>query len=187
MDNLIAGMRISGSFCFAIALFGAGGSATTRAAPAVAATPICKIENARYRQRFAPSITARFQDVDSGPDWPSRVALLIHVAKTNRSYWWLPWAGGSNGEQNLASTTDVTAPGWSAPSPDDGRQRPLGNVDYLAVNAAYDVLHDMPLRGGPAPAHFFIHDLREALWYRTPSEKRDDEARQFFDLVSCAS
>ena len=158
------------------------------AGPALGGVPAgtaCKIENARYQQRFAPSITARFQDVESGRDWPSKVALLIHIDSTNHSYWWLPWAGGSDGEQNLASTTDVTAPGWHPPSLDDG-PRPLGNVNYMAMNAAYDVLGSMPQRGGPAPAHFFIHDLREALWYRTPSDERDGDSHQFFDLVSCS-
>ena len=157
--------------------------------PSVKGSPAphtCKIENARYQQRFAPSITAKFRDVESGPDWPSKVALLIHIGKTNRSYWWLPWAGGTNGEQNLASTTDVTATGWKPPSPDGG-PRPFGDVNYLAMNAAYDVLSVMPQRGGPAPAHFFIHDLGEALWYRTPPDKRDSNAHQFFDLVSCSS
>jgi len=176
-------MRLCGTLCLAVVLCGAGAAAVA----AAAGGPACRIEDARYRQRFAPAITARFQDVNSGPDWPSHVALLIHVATTNHSYWWLPWAGGSNGEQNLASTTDVTAPGWTAPSADDGRQRPLGNVNYLAMNAAYDVLQDMPIRGGPAPAHFFIHDLREALWYRTPPDRRDGAARQFFDLVGCTA
>ncbi|MBV9549400.1 MAG: hypothetical protein JO256_06965 [Alphaproteobacteria bacterium] len=159
------------------------------AAPSVEGAPtgdVCKIENARYQQRFAPDITARFQDVESGRDWPTKVALLIHIGKTNRNYWWLPYPGGSNGEQYLASTTDVMAPGWVAPSPDDGRQRPLGDVSYLGMNSKYDVLNDMPYKGRAAPAHFFIHDLGEALWYRTPSDKRDGNTRQFFDLVSCS-
>src|SRR3569833_1194366 len=120
-------MRLCGILCFAVVLCGAGVAAL--AAPA--AQPVCRIEDARYQQRFAPAITARFQDVNSGRDWPAHVALLIHVGTTNRSYWWLPFNGGTNGEQNLASTTDVTAPGWTVPSPDDGRQRPLGDVSYL--------------------------------------------------------
>jgi hypothetical protein len=89
----------------------------------------CKIENARYQQRFTPSITARFRDVESGTEWPSKVALLIHTGNTNRSYWWLPWAGGSDGQQNLASTTDVIAPGWRPPA-SDGGPRPLGDVTW---------------------------------------------------------
>ena len=140
----------------------------------------CKVENAQYQQRTAPSITARFQDVDSGSDWPEHIALPINIGASNRDYWWLPWNGGSNGEQNLASTTDVIAPGWNAPSPDDGRQRPLGDVSFLRMDADYNVLASVPYRGGKAPAHFFIHDLGEGLWYRTPSDKRDASARQFF-------
>lgn len=95
-----------------------------------------------------------------------------------------PWNGGTNGQQNLASTTDVTAPDWKLPSVEAG-PRPLGDVSYLGMDAQYNVLQSVPKRGEPAPAHFLIPDLRSALWYRTAPDQRDGDARQFFDLVGC--
>lgn len=145
----------------------------------------CKVENAVYQQRSsAPSITASFMAVASAPEWPSGVALRIHFGNTGRTYWWLPWNGGTNGQQNLASTTDVTAPDWKLPSVEAG-PRPLGDVSYLGMDAQYNVLQSVPKRGEPAPAHFLIPDLRSALWYRTAPDQRDGDARQFFDLVGC--
>ena len=151
----------------------------------VSPTLICTVENAHYRQRSAPSITARFQDVESGPDWPSRLALEMRFGDSGRSYWWLPMNGGSNGEPFLASTSDVTSPDWQAPSPDDRRDRPLGDVHFIATDASYQILSSAPAKGGPAPAHFLIPDLREARWSRTPPDKREGDARQFFDLTGC--
>ena len=109
--------------------------------------------------------------------------MRLHVGATGRIYWWVPWNGGTDGQQNLASTTDVTRPGWRPPNPDDG-PRPLGDVDFISTDAGYNLWDHVPVRGGPAPAHFLISNLREALWYRTPYNKRDGTARQFFDLVS---
>lgn len=144
----------------------------------------CKVEDAVYRQRGS-SISATFIPVNSGPDWPASLALKMHVGDSGRSYWWLPFSGGSNGRQHLASTTDVTAPGWRPPSGEDGRARPLGDVGYVAMDASYNITGAPLQRGGLAPAHFHIPDLRSALWYRTPPDRRDGESGQFFDLVSC--
>lgn len=146
----------------------------------------CKVEDAVYQQRSAPSITAAFMAVESTPEWPSGVALKMHFGATGRTYWWLPWNGGTNGQQNLASTTDVTAAGWKVPFLADGGPRPLGDVSFLGMDAQYNVLNAAPRRGELAPAHFLIPDLRQALWYRTPPNERDGDARQFFDLVSCS-
>jgi len=152
---------------------------------AVASLATCKVENAVYAQRTAPGLTARFVAADTGPFWPSGLALRMHVEATDRTYWWLPWNGGSGGQNHLASTSDVTAPDWAAPGPDDAGQRPLGDVRYIGVDASYRLLPAVPRRGEVAPAHFLIPDLREALWYRTPPDARDSEAGQFFDLVAC--
>lgn len=150
----------------------------------------CKVENAVYEQRSASSITAEFVAIDSGPDWPSNLAMKMYFGGSNRTYWWLPWNGGTSGQQHLASTWDVTSPTWQAPSPDPSsdimKQRPLGDVSYIGMDASYNVIQGVPRRGELAPAHFFIPDLREALWYRTASDARDSDARQLFDLVGCA-
>ena len=92
---------------------------------AAASAASCPVERARYVFRNDLSVTAYFRPVESGPDWPSRIALAVHYKKTGRTYWWLPWNGGSDSLQNVASTEDVTARGWTAPSPDGG-PRPFG-------------------------------------------------------------
>lgn len=145
----------------------------------------CKVEDAVYQQRQAPSITARFIPVEPSAEWPSGLAMKMHFGDSGRTYWWLPWNGGSNGRQNLASTTDVTAPGWKAPHPEDQRGRPLGDVGYMGMDAAYNILAVGLRRGGQAPAHFLVPDLRAALWYRTDPSRRDADSGQLFDLVAC--
>ena len=141
--------------------------------------------------RTAPEITARFQDVSTGraadgiDDWPSHLAFRIHLARSGRSYWFLPWPGGTDDLQHLASTTDVDAPGWRPPSPDGG-PRPLGDIDYIATDAQYRVIDGIPQRGGIAPAHILLPNLGDHLWHQSPIvEPRDAAPKQFFDLVSC--
>jgi hypothetical protein len=144
----------------------------------------CPIEDARYALRTQPSVTAEFRDAETGPDWPGGLVMRLHIGASGRTYWWVPWHSGSSDGEHLASTTDATAPGWRPPNPDDG-PRPVGDVDFIAVDEHYNLWNHVPVRGGPAPAHFLIPDLREALWYRTPGDARDGTARQFFDLVRC--
>lgn len=144
----------------------------------------CTIEHAHYQLRTQPTVTADFLDKNTGPDWPSNLVMRLRIGATGRTYWWLPWNGGTNGQQNLASTTDASAPRWRPPNPDGG-PRPLGDVQFIATSAKYDLWDHVPVRGGPAPAHFLIPNLREALWYRTPSDARDGTVREFFDLVRC--
>lgn len=145
---------------------------------AAAASPAsCPVERARYVFRNDPSVTAYFRPVESGPDWPSRIALAVHYKKTGRTYWWLPWNGGSDSLQNVASTEDVTARGWMAPSPDGG-PRPFGNRQYIVTDAAYNIADHVPVRGDPAPGHMLFPN----------SAGSGDTAflnRQFFDFVGC--
>lgn len=155
-------------------------------AAAVAALS-CDVEHARYVLRTAPDITATFRDVDTPIDWPSQLAFRLHFARTNRTYWFLPWPGGTDDLQNLASTTDVEAPNWQPPNPDDG-PRPLGDFDYIATDAQYNVIDDIPHRGRPAPAHILIPGLGDALWHQSPMlDRRDGAPKQFFDLVACSN
>jgi hypothetical protein len=154
------------------------------AAFAAAPVPTCRIDDAHYALRTQPSVTADFRDAETGPDWPGGLVLRLHVGASGRTYWWVPWHSGSSDGEHLASTTDATAPGWRPPHPDNG-PRPLGDVDFMATDSAYNLWNRIPVRGGPAPAHFVIPNLRDALWYRAPGDARDGTARQFFDLVSC--
>lgn len=155
------------------------------AALSLVATKACTVENAQYAMRKKPSITATFRSIESGREWPAGVALAIHFGDSGRTYWWLPWPGGTDGKQNVASTTDVTRPNWQPPSPDGG-PRPLGNMEYIATNARYDVIDDIPRRGGVAPAHMLFSTLGDAAWHWSTTQ-RDSAPKQFFDLVGCKS
>lgn len=159
-------------------------------AATVAATVACPSEHAHYILRGAPQVTARFTKVDSGPDWPSGLALATTFGATGNTYWWLPWNGGTDGKQNVASTTDVAAPGWRPPSPDDG-PRPHGDLEYLGADASYTILDGVPEAGKPAPAHFMLAGLGRRLYgpgYGDPEdEPGSTDTKQFFDLVECGA
>lgn len=146
---------------------------------AAAAMSQCPVEDAHYVLRHAPDVTAYFQPVDSSPDWPSGVALVIRSRKSGETSWWLPWRGGTDNFQHLASTTDVDARDWRPPNADDG-PRPFGNREYIGTDANYDVLDDVPHRGKPAPNHMLITDAGA-------SHDSVFVAKQFFDLVSCST
>ncbi len=142
--------------------------------------------------RTAPSITASFRNVNTAKaasgwdDWPSHLAFRVHMGKTNRTYWFLPWPGGADDLQHLASTTDVDAPDWKPPNPDGG-PRPLGDFDYIATDAQYNVIDSIPHRGDTAPAHILIPRLGDALWHQVAElNPRDGAPKQFFDLVACS-
>jgi hypothetical protein len=144
---------------------------------AAASTASCPVEQARYAFRNDSSVTAYFRPVESGPDWPSRIALAVHYRKTGRTFWWLPWNGGSNGLQNVASTEDVRATGWRPPSPDGG-SRPFGNRQYIVTDSSYNIIDHVPVRGDPAPRHMLFPDS-------AGSGDSAFLARQFFDFVGC--
>src|SRR4051812_37596775 len=102
---------------------------------AAASMTQCSIERAHYVLRHNPDVTAHFRTIHSGPDWPSGLALAVHHKSSGKTFWWLPWAGGTDGLQNVASTQDVTKPGWRPPSPNGG-PRPYGNRQYVGTDAA---------------------------------------------------
>ena len=138
----------------------------------------CPVERAQYVLRHHPRWTAHYRQVVSGPDWPSDLALAIHDQKSGDTSWWLPWNGGTDGLQNIASTEDVTAKGWHAPDPDGG-PRPQGNRQYIGFDAAYDLIGGVPRRGDPAPAHMLFPDS-------AGSGDKTFGWKTFFDLVDCA-
>ncbi|NML04665.1 hypothetical protein [Sphingomonas sp. G-3-2-10] len=140
----------------------------------------CPVERAHYALRTMPGVTARFLRVSVTEDWPVGLALRMDFAATGRSYWWLPWNGGTNGHQNLASTPDPATPGWRPMA-----VRPLGDIEWITADADYAVLEAVPRHGDDAPAHFLIPNLRRAMWYRTPQDRREGTTKQFFDLVRC--
>lgn len=147
---------------------------------AVGSLALCHIDHARYVLRRQPGITAEFRPIESGADWPSKIALVVRFAKSGRTYWFVPWSGGTDDLQHLASTTEVTADGWRPPSPDGG-PRPLGDVDYIAMTKTYDVIDAVPRRGGLAPAHLLLPNLGD----KTGHANHDAAPKRFFDLVGC--
>ena len=144
---------------------------------AAVTTASCPVEQAHYVLRHNPGVTASFRPVDSGPDWPSHVALGVHYEASGATFWWLPWNGGSNGLQNIASTEDVTVKGWRPPSPDGG-PRPYGDRHYIGTDGAYELINHVPKLGDAAPAHMLFPDSGGSgdIAFRN---------RQFFDLVGC--
>lgn len=147
----------------------------------------CPLEQAHYVLRGAPGFTAAFQPMAVSDVWPAGVALVVRSKASGRTYDFLPYRGNGVGTLgHLASTQDVTQPGWSPPGPDDGKARPLGDLDYMVLDATYDVRSEHVLkRGSTAPAHLLIPELQHALWYRTPSDARESAPTAFFDLVDC--
>lgn len=145
---------------------------------AAASVSQCRVEDAHYVLRYAPDVTAYFQPVDSSPNWPSGVALVIRSSKSGKASWWLPWSGGTNNLQHLASTTEIDARNWRPPNPDDG-PRPFGDREFIGTNATYDVLGDIPRGGKLAPAHMLIPNAggsHDAIFV----------TKQFFDPVRCS-
>ncbi|WP_294257738.1 hypothetical protein [uncultured Sphingomonas sp.] len=145
---------------------------------AAAATAPCPVERARYVLRHHPDWTAAYRPVDSGSDWPSGIALAVHRRSTQETFWWLPWQGGTDGLQNIASTEDVTAPDWRPPDPDGG-PRPQGNRQYLGFDADYNLIDRVPRRGDPAPAHMLFPNAAGA-------GDRVFDWKDFFDLSGCS-
>jgi len=142
----------------------------------------CPVEQARYVLRTEPTVVARFMKVESGADWPQGLALRLDFH--GRHAWFLPWNGGTDGRQNVSSTLDPTQPGWTPPSPDGG-PRPLGDFEYIGLDATYRLLEAAPKRGEPAPAHFLLPHLDDALRHPQGDRPRDSLPRQFFDLIGC--
>lgn len=144
---------------------------------------VCPVERAQYVLRTAPQYTARFIVVDSGRDWPSGLALQVQSEVTHTTYWFLPWNGGSDGRQHLASTTNVKESGWMPPNPDGG-PRPLGDLDFFGLDASYRVLDSVPRAHQGAPSHMLVPALGETLWHRSGGT-RERPPTQFFDLLAC--
>lgn len=147
-----------------------------------AAVTACPAEKAVYALRTEPTVTARFRAIEKSRDWPSGLALRLD--SHGHHDWFLPWQGGTNGAQNLASTRDPGQPGWTPPNP-DGEPRPRGTIQYLGFDKTYRLYDTIPERGKPAPAHILLPTLDDALRHPPGDQPRDSLPRQFFDLAGC--
>lgn len=147
--------------------------------PADAKVP-CLIEAARYVMRADPSITAQFRPVPRTEEWSAGVAMEIRFAKTGHSYWWLPTPAGTADNHGFRWTarkgTPEAAQGY----------RGLGDMLYFAFDADYAMRDEGARQGQAAPGHFFLYNMRETFWYRTPYDRREEVVRSLFDLVGCA-
>lgn len=137
----------------------------------------CPVENARYELRGAPGVTARFHTVRRTPDWPTGLALRVRVAKSGRSYWFLPWQGGTNQKTNFAWVRESNSPIQFQPVRRD--------MEMFATDASYNLHTQVPKAHSLAPAHMLLPDLGNIAWYSTTDLHRDSLPRAFFDLVSC--
>jgi len=147
---------------------------------ALAAAVTCPVENAHYHLRHMDKVTLTFTPVAASRDWPSGVALAVHNSWSHHTNYFLPWNGGNDGRQNVAHTTDVTQPDFNLPSPDGGPGR-LGDMVYIAADAGYNILDEIPKKGAAAPAHILLSDLSDSDW------KDDATVKQFFDLDGCTA
>jgi len=139
----------------------------------------CPVEAAQYRLRDGSTVTARFYHVPSTQDWPTGLALRIHVGKSGRSYWFLPWQGGTDDKVNLAWVREKHTSFEGQPIRED--------MEYFQTDLDYRFIHSVPHAGGPAPARLFLPDLRKISWYRTAVDRRDGIPKAFFDLTSCSA
>jgi hypothetical protein len=141
----------------------------------------CPLDGALYQLRGAPGVTARFEARTPSADWVAKFGLSIRSAKTGATYFLLPYSGNGQGiTTHFASVMDLNAP----PDPDSAKGRPIGDLDYLAVDQSYRFDQSFHAETGKhAPAHILIPELQEALWYR--ADKREGVPMAFFDLVGC--
>lgn len=137
----------------------------------------CPVENARYDLRGSTGVAARFYPVPRSRDWPTGLALRVRVAESGRSYWFLPWEGGTNGKTNLAWVRERRSP--------IQYQTDRRDIEFFAMDAAYNLDPGLPRAGGLAPAHMLLPDLSNLAWHSTTAINRDSIARAFFDLAGC--
>jgi hypothetical protein len=149
------------------------------AAPAVG----CKTARARYEMMGAPGFTAGFRPEPKRPGWLTDVSFFLRSAQTGKTFWFL-FDEGSARYVNMISTTDVTAPGWAPPDPDGGA-RPLGEMHYLAADAALKFDPRLPRQDAPAPTYVLLPDLAETLWYRQRDGAKEAAPTAFLKLVGC--
>ena len=145
---------------------------------ALAAAAACPVENAHYTLRHQDGVTLSFQPIASSRDWPSGVAMVIHVTRSGDTNYFLPWQGGTDDKENVTHTTDITRPDFQLPSPDGGPGR-LGDMEYIATDAGYEIIDHTPMRGDPAPAHILLSGLSASSWHQ------DAVAKAFFDFDGC--
>jgi hypothetical protein len=144
--------------------------------------PACPVENARYVLRADPTVTAHFHAAGRNEDWPAGVALELRLGRTGRTSWWVPFHGGTS-DHNGVRWTALRGSAEARP----GYAYPLRDLQYFAFDSDYAMPLETPLRGEPAPAHFFLNDLRDVFWYQDDPATRSSPPRSLFDLAGCTA
>ena len=142
-----------------------------------ASSAICPVEKAEYKLRGAEGVSARFHAVKRTPDWPSGLALQVQVAGSGRSYWFLPWQGGTDGKTNLAWVKERRSPIQF--------QEVRRDIEFFAADESYGIVSEIPQAGLMAPARIFIPGLGRLAWFSTTDQNRDSIPRAFFDFATC--
>lgn len=137
----------------------------------------CPVENARYELRGETGVTARFYVVPRSSDWPTGLALRVRVERSGRSYWFLPWQGGTDQKTNLAWVRERNSA--------IQHQTIRRDIEFFTMDGAYNPGPEVPKAHGSAPAHMLIPGLGSLAWYSTTHASRDSIPRTFFDLTGC--
>lgn len=146
---------------------------------AASSSTLCAAEAAQYVLRDDRAITARFYRVPVTKDWRTGLTLRVHVGKSGRSYWFLPWQGGTNDQINLAWVREKNTPLQ--------HQGVRQDMEFFETDAAYRFIHEVPQAGSQAPARLLLPHLGELAWYSTHYTERDSIPKAFFDRVSCTA
>jgi hypothetical protein len=141
----------------------------------------CPVERAHYVLRGSDAVTAEFRPAPTSRDWPAGVALVLRFAASKRSWYALPWNGGTDRRQHLRL---VRATGDGLPA--DVGSAP-GDLDLMTTDADYRFATAVPRRGEVAPAHLLLPGAGGRLWHATTNPVRDELPDAFFDLAGCAA
>ena len=145
-----------------------------------AAPPDCPLEKAHYVIRDEQGMTAGFRSGQAGaePD----IFFFVRSESRNKTAWFLPYrASGPGITTHLASTTDITAPGWRPDGP-----KSLGDLDYAVTDDDGRPVPDFWFhQGAKAPAHILIPRLQDVLLYGAPSDSHEGLSLAFLDFDTC--
>lgn len=155
--------------------------ATAKIAPSLPAN--CTTAHARYEMMGAPGFTAGFRPEPKRPGWLTDVAFFVRSDQSKKTFWFL-FDVGTARYINLISTTDATAPDW-APPPPDGGARPLGEMHFMAADAALKFSLDLPRQSAAAPVYILLPDLSEKLRYGQKGLDQEEAPTAFFKLTGC--
>lgn len=159
---------------------------------ALADTPACTTEYARYQLRGAPGVTAGFAKQRYQVNYTSDLFFWVKTDDGRR--WWFSM-NSPNGYGGVFLSPDVDATKITEadreaeppPPPDD----PI-EFDFDSFDADYGHLDNPPQSNDPAPAHLFARGLGPLLWYNPVGAANGDKTAKsasipiaMYDLIGC--